>query len=182
MVIFFLSVCRVNVLNVEHTQTDSKAALQLNIFLFRITGRIWSGASPCPSSRRTSESVSAIPAFLVPSSSLVRWPTLPGKDCSGTSRLSLLLLVSCKTNFGLLSIIFSYRARHHRRGRQVWYCEVVRHQRHHGQGQARVVGRDAQRRGQVELRPVLPHRDPGQGRHQADHQGLPDRSAKVSGA
>lgn len=28
MVIFFLSVCRVNVLNVEHTQTDSKAAIK----------------------------------------------------------------------------------------------------------------------------------------------------------
>ena len=46
------------------------------------------------------------------------------------------------------------------------------------QGPARPAGRGAQRGGQAELRPVLPHRHPGQGRQQADHQGLQEWAAQ----
>ena len=78
-----------------------------------------------------------------------------------------------------LNILFC-RAWHHGRGRQVWHREAVRHQGHHGQGQARPARRDAQRRGQTQLRPVLPHRAPGPRRHQADRQGLQNWRPEVS--
>ena len=157
--------------------------LYWSILCIRITGRTWCGASQCPSSLLMRESVWDTLASPDQWSSLVPWLTLQGRDYSETSLSSSLLLVSIKiisecfwswNNILILKSwnMFSFRTWHDRRRRQVWYCETVCHQRYHGQGEARSAGRDPQRRGQVELRAVLPHRDPRQSRLQADDQGL----------
>ena len=66
------------------------------------------------------------------------------------------------------------------RREEVWHCPPVRYPGDHGAGAARPAGRHAERRGQAELRPVLPCRAPGQGRYKADHQGVQGGPPKVS--